>query len=149
LAGVVLGKCLTEHRSRVVTCVVQAHVVAEEVTASKRRQADVERGRSDAYSPQLASLALDLPDNVTTSARGTLVLCEDSDQDNYLRGLSRGGQLWDIALNRLTSSAGVPRFNDEFAGSTFSPDGHTLFVNIQASRGVSFAIWGPWARIGV
>jgi len=94
-------------------------------------------------------LTLDLPDNVTTSARGTLVLCEDSDQDNYLRGLSRGGQLWDIALNRLTSSAGVPRFNDEFAGSTFSPDGHTLFVNIQASRGVSFAIWGPWARIGV
>jgi hypothetical protein len=30
-----------------------------------------------------------------------------------------------------------------------SPDGHTLFVNIQASRGMSFAIWGPWARIGV
>ena len=27
-------------------------------------------------------------------------------------------------------------------GSTFSPDGHTLFVNIQASRGMSFAIWG-------
>jgi uncharacterized protein len=86
---------------------------------------------------------------VTTSARGTLVLCEDSDQDNYLRGLSRGGQLWDIALNRLTSSAGVPRFNDEFAGSTFSPDSHTLFVNIQASRGMNLAIWGPWARIGV
>jgi uncharacterized protein len=94
-------------------------------------------------------LTLDLPDNVTTSARGTLVLCEDSDQDNYLRGLSRGGQLWDIALNRLTSSAGVPRFNDEFAGSTFSPDSHTLFVNIQASRGMNLAIWGPWARIGV
>jgi secreted PhoX family phosphatase len=46
-------------------------------------------------------------------------------------------------VNRLTSSAGVPRFNDEFAGSTFSPDGHTLFANIQASRGMSFAIWGP------
>ena len=25
--------------------------------------------------------------------------------DNYLRGLSRGGQLWDIALNRLQSGA--------------------------------------------
>ena len=34
-------------------------------------------------------------------------------------------------------------------GSTFSPDGHTLFVNIQASAGLSFAIWGPWERIGV
>ncbi|MDP9443683.1 MAG: PhoX family protein [Actinomycetota bacterium] len=94
-------------------------------------------------------LTLDFPDNVTTSRRGTLVLCEDSSGDNYLRGLSRGGQLWDIALNRLTSASGASRFGDEFAGSTFSPDGHTLFVNIQASRGMSFAIWGPWERIGV
>ena len=53
------------------------------------------------------------------------------------------------SLNRLVSSTGVPRFIDEFAGSTFSPDGHTLFVNIQASRGMTFAIWGPWERIGV
>jgi secreted PhoX family phosphatase len=98
-------------------------------------------------SPDRATL--DFPDNVTTSKRGTLVLCEDNVDDNYLRGLSRGGQLWDIALNRLTSSTGAPRFNDEFAGSTFSPDGHTLFVNIQASRGMTFAIWGPWHRIGV
>jgi secreted PhoX family phosphatase len=87
---------------------------------------------------------LDFPDNITTSRRGTLILCEDNVDDNYVRGLSRGGQLWDIALNRLAG-----RTNDEFAGSTFSPDGHTLFVNIQASRGMSFAIWGPWERIGV
>ncbi len=94
-------------------------------------------------------MTLDLPDNITTSARGTLVLCEDSPGDNYLRGLSRGGQIWDIALNRLRSKSGAPRFGDEFAGSTFSPDGHTLFVNIQASFGLTFAIWGPWQRIGV
>jgi secreted PhoX family phosphatase len=87
---------------------------------------------------------LDFPDNITTSRRGTLILCEDNVDDNYVRGLSRGGQLWDIALNRLAG-----RTNDEFAGSTFSPDGHTLFVNIQASRGMSFAIWGRWERIGV
>ena len=92
---------------------------------------------------------LDFPDNVTTSPRGTLVVCEDNVDNNYLRGLSRGGQLFDIALNRLVSSTGTPRFDDEFAGSTFSPDGHTLFVNIQASRGMTFAIWGPWHRIGV
>ena len=92
---------------------------------------------------------LDFPDNITTSRRGTLILCEDNTNDNYLRGLSRGGQLWDIALNRLRSGTGVDRSGDEFAGSTFSPDGHTLFVNIQASRGMTFAIWGPWERIGV
>jgi hypothetical protein len=92
---------------------------------------------------------LDFPDNVTTSPRGTLVVCEDNVDDNYLRGLTRGGQLFDIALNRLVSSTGADRSNDEFAGSTFSPDGHTLFVNIQASRGMTFAIWGPWRSIGV
>ena len=94
-------------------------------------------------------LVLDLPDNVTTSKAGTLVVCEDSSGDNYIRGLSRHGQLFDIALNRLTTSAGAPRFGDEFAGSTFSPDGRTLFVNIQASAGMTFAIWGRWRSIGV
>jgi secreted PhoX family phosphatase len=92
---------------------------------------------------------LDFPDNVTASPRGTLVVCEDSSGDNYLRGLTRHGKLWDIALNRLTAADGTPRFGDEFAGSTFSPRGGTLFVNIQASRGMSFAIWGPWRSIGV
>lgn len=92
----------------------------------------------------------DFPDNITVSNRGTLVVCEDSNQDNYVRGLSRGGQLWDLALNRVESSrTGAPRYDDEFAGSTFSPDGETLFVNIQASAGMSFAIWGPWERVGV
>jgi secreted PhoX family phosphatase len=88
---------------------------------------------------------LDFPDNVTTrGGRNTLVLCEDNVNDNYLRGLTNGGQLFDIGLNRLAN-----RFNDEFAGATFDPDGHTLFVNIQASRGMSFAIWGDWKAIGV
>lgn len=98
-------------------------------------------------SPQQATL--DFPDNVTTSPRGTIVLCEDSSGDNYLRGLSTGGQLWNIALNRLTAPDGAPRYGEEFAGSTFSTDGHTLFVNIQARQGITFAIWGPWASIGV
>jgi secreted PhoX family phosphatase len=92
--------------------------------------------------------ALDLPDNVTTSRNGTLVLCEDSTGDNYLRGLSPRGRVWDIALNRLVGSTGTPRYGDEFAGATFSPGGHTLFVNIQASAGITFAIWGPWHAVG-
>ncbi len=97
-----------------------------------------------------ANRIFDFPDNITTSPRGTLVVCEDSSVDNYIRGLSKRGQLWDIALNRLVSSTtGLPRFGDEFAGSTFSPGGHTLFVNIQARAGMTFAIWGPWRRIGV
>ncbi|GAA2130117.1 alkaline phosphatase PhoX [Nocardioides bigeumensis] len=103
-------------------------------------------------------VTLDFPDNITTSHRGTLVVCEDNNEDNFIRGLSPEGQLWDIALNRLVSQLPTPgsnppvfptRYNDEFAGSTFSPSGETLFVNVQASRGMTFAIWGPWGRIGV
>jgi secreted PhoX family phosphatase len=93
---------------------------------------------------------LDFPDNVTTSNRGSVILCEDSAGDNFIRGLTRDGKLFDIALNRLTNNAtGAPRFSEEFAGSTFSRNGKTLFVNIQASAGISFAIWGNWQRLGV
>ena len=98
-------------------------------------------------SPDRATL--DFPDNITTSNRGTLVVCEDNSQDNFIRGLSPEGDLWDIALNRLTSSTGADRSGDEFAGSAFSHTGQTLFVNIQASRGMTFAIWGDWGQIGV
>ena len=87
---------------------------------------------------------LDFPDNVTTSARGTLVVCEDGTNFNFLRGLTRKGKLFDIAQNKIAS-----QLNDEFAGSTFSPDGETLFVNIQSTVGLSIAIWGPWGRIDV
>jgi secreted PhoX family phosphatase len=97
-----------------------------------------------------SNAVLDFPDNVTTSNRGTVILCEDSAGDNFIRGLSRKGELFDIALNRLTNNAtGAPRFGEEFAGSTFSRNGKTLYVNIQASAGVSFAIWADWQQLGV
>jgi secreted PhoX family phosphatase len=97
---------------------------------------------------------LDFPDNVTSSRRGTLVICEDGGDRNFLRGLTRRGEIFDIAQNALPSqppppAPSVPDRNDEFAGSTFSRDGRTLFVNIQDTIGRSFAIWGPWGRIGV
>jgi uncharacterized protein len=87
---------------------------------------------------------LDFPDNVTVSKRGSLVICEDSTDFNYLRLLSPQGQLRDFAVNQIAG-----RTNEEFAGATFSPNGETLFVNIQASQGLSIAIWGDWASIGV
>jgi secreted PhoX family phosphatase len=90
---------------------------------------------------------LDFPDNITTSPSGTLVICEDGSDGNYLRGLGTDGQLFDIAQNLIPKGTDIG--GDEFAGSTFSPDGETLFVNIQASTGMSIAIWGPWEDIGV
>lgn len=84
---------------------------------------------------------LDLPDNVTASATGSLVLCEDGSEDNYLRGLTTGGDLFDFARN-----ADADQVGQEFAGATFSPDFKTLYVNVQSGTGYSIAVWGPWAR---
>ena len=84
---------------------------------------------------------LDLPDNITISPRRkSVLLCEDSSGQNFLRGLTQDGLLFDFALNAFPG-----RTTDEFAGATFSPDTQTLFVNLQAT-GVTFAIWGPWQR---
>jgi secreted PhoX family phosphatase len=84
---------------------------------------------------------LDLPDNITMSPRRkSILLCEDSSGQNFLRGLTQNGLIFDFALNAFPG-----RESDEFAGATFSPDTQTLFVNLQAT-GVTFAIWGPWQR---
>jgi uncharacterized protein len=92
---------------------------------------------------------LDAPDNICTTPRGGLILCEDGDGQQYMRGLTPHGEIFDFALNL---------YNDnEFAGACFSPNGKTLFVNFQGSTspatppgsdpralGMTFAIWGPW-----
>ena len=85
---------------------------------------------------------LRMPDNLCASPRrgGGLVICEDHDGVNRLRGLTLGGHVFDLARNMLPGSE-----NREFAGTTFSPDGQTLFVNIQ-TPGLTLAIWGPWKK---
>lgn len=83
---------------------------------------------------------LKMPDNLCVTPRGGLVLCEDSDGVEHLRGLTQEGELFDLARNIGSS--------EEFCGATFSPDGKTLFVNVQGNGitvpGKTFAIWGPW-----
>ena len=56
-----------------------------------------------------------------------------------MRGVTPAGEIFDFARNAIPRREG-----DEFAGATFSPDGRVLFANIQASAGLTFAIWGPW-----
>jgi secreted PhoX family phosphatase len=90
-------------------------------------------------SPSAATL--DLPDNVVTTRSGALLLCEDNTAPNFLRGLTPDGDLFDFARNTIPGQTG-----DEFAGATFGPDFHTLFVNIQSGASLTFAIWGPWRR---
>jgi uncharacterized protein len=84
---------------------------------------------------------LELPDNLCISPQKSSLLCEDGPTENYLRGVTPDGEIFDFALNAIER-----RMGEEFAGSTFTPDGKVLFVNIQASSGLTFAIWGPWKK---
>lgn len=80
---------------------------------------------------------LDEPDNITVSPFGDLFLCEDGGGVQYVVGVTRAGELYQFAFNNYNDS--------EFAGACFSPDGQTLFVNIQ-TPGITYAIWGPWSN---
>jgi len=74
-------------------------------------------------------------DNLTVAPWGDVIVCEDGKGDNFLVGVTPRGAIYKLAQNRYNES--------EFAGATFSPDGSTLFVNIQKT-GLTLAITGPW-----
>lgn len=77
-------------------------------------------------------------DNLTVAPWGDLIVCEDGLEQQFLLGVTPKGDVYKLAGNQLNQS--------EFAGATFSPDGSTLFVNIQ-NPGMTLAITGPWNRI--
>ena len=99
---------------------------------------------------------LEGPDNVVVVPQtGDIFLCEDANAPQFVRGLTRDGELYDFArsLNNDT----------EFAGACFDPAGHTLYVNQYGQRGdlpsgppgnisgtpqggVTYAIYGPFEK---
>ncbi|MGK7233928.1 alkaline phosphatase PhoX [Streptomyces hygroscopicus] len=89
--------------------------------------------------------AFDGPDNITVSAYGGLVIAEDGEGIQHLFGATEDGRTYPIARNELNiGTAEEPEFS-EFTGVVFSPDGSTLFANIQVP-GIMLAITGPWRR---
>ena len=103
----------------------------------------------------------DAPDNITVHANGLVLACEDGggvhDAGELVRGtrllaLGRDGRVVEVGENNIVLDGPVPGRpvippgdyrGAEWAGATFSPDGDTLFVNIQ-TPGITFAIAGPW-----
>lgn len=75
-------------------------------------------------------------DNITVAPWGDIVVCEDTDTDCHLIGITPEGESYNLGRNVHN--------NSELAGAAFSPDGSTLFLNIQTS-GITLAITGPWA----
>ena len=81
-------------------------------------------------------------DNLTEAPWGDLIVCEDTEDNTdhcALIGIRPDGAQYRVANNAYSSS--------ELAGVCFSPDGETLFVNIQYP-GTTVAITGPWAKFG-
>ncbi len=84
---------------------------------------------------------LDLCDNLALAPWGDLVICEDGKGSNFVRGLTPDGKIYDFARNAHKDEA-------EFCGACFSPDGTTMFVNVQ-EPGYTYAITGPWETLRV
>ena len=76
-------------------------------------------------------------DNLTVSPSGDLFLCEDGKGQQFIDVITPDGNIFKLAKNSKSTS--------EFSGPTFSPDGSTLFVNIQHD-GLTLAITGPWGK---
>jgi secreted PhoX family phosphatase len=74
-------------------------------------------------------------DNITAAPWGGLVVCEDTAGHCGIVGIGPDGAQYAVADNAYSDS--------ELAGACFSPDGDTLFVNIQYP-GLTLAITGPW-----
>jgi secreted PhoX family phosphatase len=66
---------------------------------------------------------------------GDLIVCEDGPGSQNLLRVMPDGTVVRFGTNTASDS--------EFAGSTFSPNGSTLFVNMQVD-GLTLAITGPW-----
>ena len=74
-------------------------------------------------------------DNLTMAPWADLIVCEDTSNHCGLVGIRPDGSQYQFADNPYSTS--------ELAGVCFSPDGQTLFVNIQYP-GMTLAITGPF-----
>ncbi|MET9518867.1 alkaline phosphatase PhoX [Streptomyces sp. NPDC002994] len=87
----------------------------------------------------------DGPDNITVSPYGGLVIAEDGEGGQHLFGATESGRTYPIARNDLNVGTDAEPEFSEFTGVVFSPDGKTLYANIQ-DPGIMVAITGPWRR---
>jgi uncharacterized protein len=83
---------------------------------------------------------LGMCDNITVTPWGDLLLAEDGEGEQYIRGVTPTGRIYTFARNAFSENN---RYS-EFCGPCFSPDGSILFVNVQSAPSRTFAIRGPW-----
>jgi len=99
------------------------------------RPTTAETGQLELIAEATSDSLLKNADNLTMAPWGDLIVCEDTAGNCALVGIRPDGSQYELANN--------PYSDSELAGVCFSPDGKTLFVNIQYP-GMTLAITGPW-----
>lgn len=95
-------------------------------------------GQIELFAEPNDSALLSNCDNLTIAPWGDLILCEDTTGTNRIIGVTPAGEFYLIAKN-------IGPEGSEWAGACFSPDGTTLFANVQ-KPGYTVAITGPWPQ---
>lgn len=104
---------------------------SEEATSGEERNP----GTLELFVEPNDATVIENADNLTVSPWGDLIVCEDGSGEQFLVGVTPEGNLYKFGRNALDDS--------ELAGATFSPDGSTLFFNIQHA-GLTLAVTGLW-----
>lgn len=94
--------------------------------------------RLELFAESPGANVLDMPDNICVTPWGDILLAEDGGGEQYLRGITPAGMIYDLARNAKS--------NGEFAGICCSPRGDALFVNLQVD-GLTLAITGPLTEL--
>ncbi len=99
------------------------------------------QGRLELFLEPNDASVIENADNITVAPWGDLIVCEDGAGEqqmpsNRLIRVTPQGACSVLASNAMEDEG-------EFAGACFSPDGQTLFVNLQ-SAGLTIAVRGPW-----
>jgi secreted PhoX family phosphatase len=85
------------------------------------------------------------PDNICLAPSGGLMVCEDGNGAQHVYGVTRKGEVYEMARGRQNIGTDDEPEWGEFAGVAFSPDGRTMYVNCY-TPGTTFAVTGPWRR---
>ena len=126
------GACWADDRLAI-TCTIGGPARLGQVFTYRPTTAD--SGELELIAEATPDSLLRSADNLVMAPWGDLIVCEDATGNCALVGIRPDGSQYAIAYNAYSTS--------ELAGVCFSPDGETMFLNIQYP-GMTLAIRGPW-----